>query len=107
MASTLKLPFTLSSGGTLTALVQDSAPEVAQSIGLLLSTPRGERAAIPDYGLLDPVGEQTVDEAEIAQAISDWDDRVTSAEIETIAQTLATGERHDIVNIALHVIGAS
>lgn len=107
MATTLKLPFAISASGSLATLAQDSTQEVAQSIEVLLSTPRGERAAIPDYGLLDPIGEQAVDEAEIAQAISDWDDRVSSVEIETIAQTLATGERHDIVNIALQVIGAS
>lgn len=104
---TLRLPLALAPSGALMTLAQDSAADVAQSVALLLSTPRGQRSAIPDYGLVDPIGELDVDEAEIAHAISEWDDRVSAVAIETIASVLATGERHDIVNIALDVIGAA
>ncbi len=106
MSQTLALPLTVAASGSLAVLAQDSAAEVAQSVAGLLSTTVGERAALPAYGITDPLGAVEVDEAEIAQAIATWDDRVTSAQIDQIASTLADGSTSDIVTVTLQTIGA-
>lgn len=59
----------------LATVVQDSADDIAQSIQLLLRTRPGERRSVPDYGLPDPTFGTRLDEDDVLEAISEWEDR--------------------------------
>lgn len=91
MTHTLRLPLEVGPTGSLRTLAQDTPDELAQSVRTLLSTVMGERAAIPDYGLVDQLGAVAVDESDIAQAIVEWEPRIEEPAITEIATALADG----------------
>ncbi|MGX9348168.1 GPW/gp25 family protein [Microbacterium sp. KNMS] len=91
MAATLRLPLELTPAGGFRTLVQDSPADLAQSVRSLLSTRVGERAALPNYGLIDQLGSVQLDAGEIAYAIAAWEPRVQEPQTSTIATLLADG----------------
>ena len=98
MADTLRLPIEVTPAGRLRTLAQDSPSELAQSVRTLLSTTPGQRAAIPEYGLVELVGMPALDDADIAAALAEWEPRVQGAQIPQIAGALTDGlVVHDIV----------
>jgi len=72
----LALPLRLTSSGRFATVAQDSADDVAQSLGVLFSTRPGERTAVPDYGTADPqpLGP---DVASLRAAAAVWEPRGT------------------------------
>ena len=91
MADTLRLPIETAQDGRLRTLTQDSAADITQSVQILLSTPLGDRGAIPDYGLVGMLGSTSIDTIDIASAIADWEKRVPAADVEIVAQRLVDG----------------
>lgn len=85
MALTLTLPLGVASNGSLGTLVQGSPEELAQSIGLLVSTRPGERRAEPGYGLVDPIGTGLRPDV-VTAAIADWEDRARDVDVEVIGK---------------------
>jgi hypothetical protein len=88
MPRTLALPIALGRDGGLAALEQDSAPEVAQSVALLVDTRPGERTALPSYGLPDPVGGR-LDVDALVDVVAQWEERADTTEVELLAAELA------------------
>lgn len=84
------LPLIVSPAGSLVELEQDSPAEIAQSVAVLVATRPGERRAVPDYGLVDPLG-AGADADDIADAISEWEERADPALVEVTVT--ATGEQ--------------
>jgi phage baseplate assembly protein W len=88
MARVLTLPLALTPSGALATVTQDHPAEIAQSVGLLLDTRPGERRTLPDYGLperLFVVGD--LDEALIAETISEWEPRADVEILDTVKGT--------------------
>lgn len=81
----LAWPVRRNADGTPATVEADSDTEIAQSLELLLATPRGDRAAVPDYGIPDPVGLRTADLALIGEAIGRFEPRV---DIDIVLQRL-------------------
>ncbi len=101
MALTLRLPLELGPTGSLSTLTQDTSDELAQSVRTLVSTVIGERAALPDYGIVEQLGAVAIDEADIAEAIADWEPRVEEPTVTEIATALADGRGLATITIAL------
>lgn len=101
MALTLRLPLEVGPTGALRTLVQDSPDELAQSVRTLVSTVIGERAALPEYGVVDQVGSIAVDESDIAQAIVDWEPRIEEPAITEIATALADGAGLSTITVSI------
>lgn len=70
-----KFPFTFDSAGHARVVEQDSDDDVVQCVEVLLSTPVGSRAELPEYGVEDPTFTTTLDLPGIVQAIDDWEPR--------------------------------
>lgn len=107
MAITLALPIAIAPNGQLAQLEQDSPADIARAVTILISTTLGDREALPDYGIADQLGAPNLDESEIAQAISTWEDRIDSVQIDQIAQTLADGTALDAATVTLQMLGGS
>ncbi|SDC46482.1 hypothetical protein [Nocardioides lianchengensis] len=83
MARTLALPIAVGRDRGLTAHEQDSEAEIAQSVALLADTRPGERAALPDYGLPDPVG-SGLDADLLVGVVTEWEERADPADVEVL-----------------------
>jgi phage baseplate assembly protein W len=70
----LAFPLVIGPSGSWDVVAQDTAAEVAQSVGVLLGTVVGERTMVPAYGVVDPTF-ATANVSEIVQAISQWEPR--------------------------------
>jgi phage baseplate assembly protein W len=68
----IRLPFTLLPGGGVNVFEEDSDQEVAQCVQTILVYPKGHRLDRPEFGISDPTF-RTPHEAEIEQAIDDWE----------------------------------
>lgn len=101
MRATLRLPLEVTTKGALRTFEQDSTAEIAQSVRSLLSTVRGERGALPSYGLIDQLGVVEIDAGDIAQTIADWEPRVTEPTVSTLATRLADGAALTTVTVIL------
>ncbi|WP_221585544.1 GPW/gp25 family protein [Microbacterium sp. G2-8] len=101
MPTTLRLPLEVSQTGALRTLTQDSSADLVQSIRSLLSTPRGERTALPEYGIIDQLGAVDIDPGDIAQAIVDWEPRVQEPRITEIATALAEGAALSTITVVV------
>lgn len=82
MARVLTLPLTMTSDGSLATITQGHPAEIAQSVGLLLATQPGDRRALPDYGLPDPVF-AGVDHQVLLEVVAEWEPRADAELIET------------------------
>jgi phage baseplate assembly protein W len=94
----LAIPFRVTASGSAAVVDQDSFEEIAQCVGVLMSTTAGERIELPDYGIPNPVfqAESEVDTAELAMAIQKWEPRATALVHSTVIdETL----RHLLVEI--------
>ena len=109
MAFSLRLPLAVSGAGPLESLAQGSPAEVGQSVQILLSTTMGERASLPDYGLISQIGQPEVSEDDVTDAVNEWEDRVddvavtvsgSSAEVALIVSGVPT-------TLALNILGGS
>jgi phage baseplate assembly protein W len=87
----LALPLRLTVDGSMAALAQDSDDEITASVGLLLATRPGERAAVPTYGIPDPTF-AGIDAAAILAATAEWEPRADLAL--TADAVTATGEQY-------------
>lgn len=87
MALTLTLPLALADDGRLGTLVQDSAADLAQSIGLILATRPGERLAAPEYGFTDALG-AGVRTDHLLDAVRANDDRVDQLDVEVLGKLI-------------------
>lgn len=75
----IRLPFRVGRGGAVEVIEQDTAAEIAQSIAVLARTNRGERAGVPDYGIVNPTfltSPSAVLES-LRQQIEAWEPRAT------------------------------
>jgi phage baseplate assembly protein W len=74
------LPFRVTAAGSVAVVEQDTFEEIAQCVGVLFSTTRGERLELPDYGIPNPVfqAEAAVNTAELAMAVKQWEPRATA-----------------------------
>jgi phage baseplate assembly protein W len=70
----LALPLALGENGSFNTVAQDTVEEVAQSVGVLLGTVKGERVMVPDYGVDDPTFSEP-NTNEIAQIVAQWEPR--------------------------------
>lgn len=68
-------PFRLGNNGKFAVVEQDSSDEIADCVQVLLSTPSGSRAELPEYGIDDPTFTQSIDVQGILAAIDDWEPR--------------------------------
>lgn len=86
MSVHLRVPFALESDGTAQLVAQDGNAEIDQCIRVLVGTTRGERLAVPEYGIADPTWGNRVDLEAIAAAVRRWEPRAdpfaVAAEIE-------------------------
>lgn len=83
MTASFALPLQLGSGGSFATLAQDTAGEIAQSVAVLMSTRPGERRAVPEYGLPDPLfGGASVDD--VVEVIAEWEPRASPALVESV-----------------------
>jgi phage baseplate assembly protein W len=92
------IPFRVDASGSAAVLDQDTFEEIAQCVGVLFSTTRGERIELPEYGIPDQVflPENLVDTSELAAAIGKWEPRATALVHSTaIDETL----RHILVEL--------
>lgn len=83
MVRTLALPIAVGRDKGLTAHEQDSEAEIAQSVALLTDTRPGERAALPDYGLPDPIG-SGLDTDLLVGVVTEWEERADPADVEVL-----------------------
>jgi phage baseplate assembly protein W len=83
VALTLTLPLVVTANGRLGTIVQGSPEELAQSIGLLLSTRPGERKAVPGYGLTDPLG-VGLKPTEVDRGVASWEPRAVDVDVEVL-----------------------
>lgn len=96
MARTLALPLVVGRDGALGALEQDTPEELAQSVGLLLDTRPGERAAVPDYGLPQPLG-TGLQPDEVVDVINQWEERAVDSRVEDlVAQVVQDATVHSL-----------
>lgn len=65
----LSHPFRLGADGAVVTVEQGSDQAVAQEIGALIATIRGERQAVPAFGISDPVF-SSVDLAEVTAGLA-------------------------------------
>lgn len=70
----LAFPLVLTVGGSFAQVAQDSIEEVTQSVAFLLGSAIGSRTIVPAYGVPDPTFTDP-DQAEIEQAIANWEPR--------------------------------
>lgn len=96
----LKVPFQIAGRAALT-VAEDSIEEVIQNVSVIVSTRRGERLAVPDFGISDPVFEDEVDIAEMQAAIEQWEERA----LVRIARHEPTSEHRVSVAVALQEAG--
>jgi phage baseplate assembly protein W len=92
------LPFRVEASGSVAVLDQDSEEEIAQCVGVLMSTTVGERIELPGYGIRSPVFStmSTHDDADMAAAVGKWEPRATAlVHSEVIDESL----RHVLVQI--------
>ena len=54
---------------------QDSYPEISDSVEMIVGTQIGQRAALPDFGVLDPTFTYPVNTDALKAAIELWEDR--------------------------------
>lgn len=84
MTTALVLPLQVR-GGRFVAVPSGSAPDVAQSVALLVDTRIGERRSVPEYGLdgpgFDLVG---LREDEVRDAVEEWEPRAEITDLEVI-----------------------
>lgn len=88
MPRTLALPIALGRDGGLASHEQDSDAEVAQSVALLADTRPGERAALPTYGLPDPIG-RGLDPDTLVTVVAEWEERADTTDVDLLVD-LAT-----------------
>jgi phage baseplate assembly protein W len=70
-----KIPFKLTTRGAPT-VEQDSFDNVFQCVQAIVSTPRGFRLELPDFGINDPLfTEDGPDTSDITRAIDQWEPR--------------------------------
>jgi len=69
-------PFTLA-GSSFAVVEQDSSDEIVQCVEVLLSTTRGQRVELPEYGIGDPLFKDSVDVQDALNAIADWEPRAS------------------------------
>lgn len=69
-------PLRLGTGSDFAMVEQDSVDEIMQSVEVLLSTTRGSRVELPEYGIDDP-SFTGVDLQDISDAIVDWEPRAS------------------------------
>jgi len=77
----LSLPLRVAPNGRLSTVAQDSAADVAQSLGVLLATRPGERVAVPTYGTPDPQADGP-DYAATQAAAAYWEPRTAVFDVE-------------------------
>ncbi|HTW17089.1 MAG TPA: GPW/gp25 family protein [Nocardioides sp.] len=83
MPRTLALPIVIGHDDGLATHEQDSEPEIAQSVALLIDTRPGERTAIPDYGMPDPIG-AGLDLSVLADVVLEWEERADPVDVELL-----------------------
>jgi phage baseplate assembly protein W len=73
----LAIPFRVDSTGAAAVVDQDSFDEIAQCVRVLLTTRRGQRIELRDYGITNPVfSEQgSLDRTGMAAAVTKWEPR--------------------------------
>ena len=70
----LAWPLRLLSNGAFSTFEQDSSPEVAQCVAIVLATPVGSRVEVPDFG--SPRSEfGHPDPAALKAAVTEWEPR--------------------------------
>lgn len=80
----LAFPFRLDYHGSPEVVDQDSLEDVSQCVRVLVSTVRGERLELPEYGLPDPVFAPDGMVADgVARAVERWEPRVANLAIES------------------------
>lgn len=81
-------------GTGLATIDQDSDPDVAQCIHVLLATRRGVRVELPGFGVTDPTFSLAVNVGEIANAVAEWEPRAARVAVtDTIEDLDATVRR--------------
>lgn len=79
----LSLPLRLAVDGQLATVQQDTAADVAQSVGVLLATRPGERVSVPTYGTPDPQADGA-DLAATQAAVTYWEPRVNAFDVDLV-----------------------
>ena len=71
-------------GTGFAAVEQDSIEEVRECVDALVRTVIGQRVERPAYGISPPeLTEDGIDEAELASALAQWEDRANDYELES------------------------
>jgi len=90
------LPFKFGSNGHAEVVEQDSPEDVANCADAVLSTPRGFRLEIPDFGIRNPVlTENGPNINELMAALEEWEPRA--------AYTLTEQQLEDILSKYVNV----
>lgn len=90
----LAYPFQLNTRGSAAVVnEQDDDNDIIDCVEVLLSTERGERIELPDYGLEDPAFRMNgADGRQIVSVIEEWEPRATidfdDDELEELVQTV-------------------
>ncbi len=87
MTQHLAVPLSLTPGGCLATVAEDSVEEIAQSVAVILRTEPGDRLTEPELGLADPAFADLPPQA-LLSAIERWEPR---ASVELVEQVLTDG----------------
>lgn len=72
----LTIPFTIEATGSAAVLMQDTVPEIVQSVAALVGTRPGTRLMAPKYGITDPTF-TGIDQMALHLAVITWEPRAT------------------------------
>lgn len=71
----LRIPFQVTSDGSVAVLEQDTIDDVGQCVQVLLTTVRGERDELPTYGIPDQAFVVEMDHQTILNLAAQWEPR--------------------------------
>jgi phage baseplate assembly protein W len=78
----LTLPVRIGADGTFATLSQNTPPEVAQCVRVLLGTVKGTRTTLPAYGVPDLTFSTKIGpNAELEGAVARWEPRAAGARV--------------------------
>lgn len=80
---------------------QDTADDIATCVWSILLCPRGFRAELPEFGVVDPTFAQTLPDAEaMSDAVAEWEPRAQAA-VSTEADEFDASVAHVRVRLGL------
>ncbi len=70
----LALPLRVGGDGRFAVLEQDSGDEIAQNVAVILATPEGSRAELPEFGA-PRFDFEIPDPSDVIEAVKEWEPR--------------------------------